>query len=132
MVISSLSVYVLISAQKKHIALDGSKCALGKIHNVQSQKVKYKAIAGVKFTKVCFKGKFTSKFQSTTSKLSKYFLTVHDRQRTLTDHLEKNVVAKSVGNIKIFLWHHLAAKITSGLNVQVLTSPKTRKLNSER
>jgi hypothetical protein len=38
---------------------------LGKIHNVQSDKVRDGVISGVKFTKVCFKGKFTAKFQST-------------------------------------------------------------------
>jgi hypothetical protein len=38
---------------------------LGKTHNVQPEKVGNGVISTVKFTKVCLKGKFTAKFQST-------------------------------------------------------------------
>jgi hypothetical protein len=37
---------------------------LGKTHNVQSEKVRDEVISQVRFTKVCFEGKFTAKFQS--------------------------------------------------------------------
>jgi hypothetical protein len=40
-------------------------------HNVQSEKVRDGVISGVTFTKACFEGKFTAKFQSTAQNVNK-------------------------------------------------------------
>jgi hypothetical protein len=47
-------------------------------------------------------------------KMSNNFLTVHARRKTSTDHQQKTDAAESIGDIRIRLWHHLAAKTTSG------------------
>jgi hypothetical protein len=59
--------------------------------------------------------------------MSNNFLTVHVRRKTSTDNLKKTDAAESIGDIRIRLWHHLAAKTTSGLNLQLWKSLKTRK-----
>ena len=50
---------------------------LGQIHNVRSEKVVDGVISGVKFAKVCFKGKITAKFKAQ-PKMSHYFSMVGD------------------------------------------------------
>ena len=82
---------------------------LGKTHNVRSEKVGDGVISEVKFTKVCFKGKITAKFKAQ-AKMSNNFWTVQDRRKFPTDHLYKTNAAESIGDIRICLWHHLAAK----------------------
>jgi hypothetical protein len=65
--ISSVIVYGRISAQEKRITtLDSSKCASRQHTQCTIVKTKRWGHAGVKLTKVCFKGKFTAKFLSTT------------------------------------------------------------------
>jgi hypothetical protein len=57
--ISSLNVYIRISAQEKRMTtLDSSKCASRQDTQYAIVKTKGGVIAGVKLTKVCFKGKF--------------------------------------------------------------------------
>jgi hypothetical protein len=46
---------------------------LGKTHNVQSEKIRDGVISGINFTKVCFKGKFMAKFQSTVENVEYFF-----------------------------------------------------------
>jgi hypothetical protein len=60
-------------------------------------------------------------------KMSNNLLTVRPRRKTSTDHLKKTDTAESIGDISYCLWHHPAAKTTSGLILQGLKSPKTRK-----
>jgi hypothetical protein len=64
--IPSLNVYGRISAEDKHITtLDSSKCVSRQDTQCAIVKAEDGVIAGVKLTKVCFKGKFTAKFPST-------------------------------------------------------------------
>jgi hypothetical protein len=51
-------------------------------------------------------------------KMSNNFLTVHDRLHTSTDKLQETDVAESIDDIRIRLWRHLAAKSTSGYELQ--------------
>jgi hypothetical protein len=51
-------------------------------------------------------------------KMSNNFLTVHERRKTSTDHLQKINAVESIGEIRIRLWRHLAAKTTSYLKLQ--------------
>jgi hypothetical protein len=55
---------------------------LGKTHDVQFEKIWDVVISGVKFTKVCFKGKFTTKFQSTAENVPQLFNGIRDRRKT--------------------------------------------------
>jgi hypothetical protein len=105
--ISSLNVYGRISAKQKHtITLEAR---LGKAHNVQSEKIRDGVISGIKFTKVCFKGKFTAKFKGK-PKMPNNCLRVRDKRKTSKDHLYKTDATESIGDIRICLWHHLPAK----------------------
>jgi hypothetical protein len=59
--------------------------------------------------------------------MSNNFLTIHARQKTSADPLQKTDTAESIGDFSIRLWHHLADKTTSGLILQRQNSLKTRK-----
>jgi hypothetical protein len=113
--ISSLNVYRRISAQKKHITtLDSIKCASRQ--DTQNAIVKSEGwvSAGVKLTKLCFKRKFTAKFQHTAENVKLLFNGTPQTKNIYRPPIE-NRFPRIDCDIRIRLWHHLAAKTTSGL-----------------
>jgi hypothetical protein len=68
--------------------------------------------------KSLFQRQICSQISKHFRKKSNNFLTVHDARKTSTDHHLKTDAVESISDIRICLWHHLAAKTTSGLNLQ--------------